>query len=113
MAIRVGCTDGKTYEVPVGTNELSYEIPYTGKGRDFTVEEYQYDGRPGFEDLWITPNMYRGDFSVYIFFFDEDKGYLDVEEAVERGKYVLQVRPGPPILDRVNYNVWKFNFIIY
>ena len=113
VAIRVGCTDGKTYEFPVGTNELSYEIPYTGKGRDFTVEEYQYNGRPGFEDLWITPNMYRGDFSIDIFFFDEEKGYLDVEEAVERGKYVLQVRPGPPILDRVNYNVWKFNFIIY
>ena len=38
VAIRVSCTDGKTYEFPVGTNELSYEIPYTGKGRDFTVE---------------------------------------------------------------------------
>ncbi len=118
VAIRVSCTDGKIYEFPVGTNELSYEIPYTGKGRDFTVEEYQYDGRPGFEDLWITPNMYRGDFSVDILFYVEDEGYLNIDllgikEPIERGKYILQVRPGPPILDRVNYNVWTLNFIIY
>ena len=113
VAIRVSCTDGKTYEFPVGTNELSYEIPYTGKGRDFTVEEYQYDGRPGFEDLWITPNMYRFDFEVDLSFYDEDKGYVDMEEAVERGEYILQVRTGQPLLDRVNYNEWTLNFIIY
>ena len=118
VAIRVSCTDGKIYEFPVDTNELSYEIPYTGKGRDFTVEEYQYDGRPGFEGLWITPNMYRGDFSVDILFYVEDEGYLNIDllgikEPIERGKYILKVYTKAPILDRVNFSEWTLNFVIY
>lgn len=55
VEIRVGCSDGKIYEFPIGTDELHVTIPYDGIERTYWVDSYHlvdHPGLTGWRTLW-------------------------------------------------------------
>lgn len=56
VAIRIGCSDGKIYEFPVGTEERHITIPYDGTERTFWVNSYNLPDHPRWSDNWFSPS---------------------------------------------------------
>lgn len=56
VAIRVACSDGTTYDFPVGTDERHITIPYDGTERTFWVDKFNLPDHPRWSDEWISPS---------------------------------------------------------
>ena len=91
VAIRVACSDGEIYEFPVGEDERSVTIQYTGVERVYRVVKYQL---VGFSNEWFDQN-YSPDspknFTISILKGTESTGYEEADAVEEVGSYCILI----------------------
>jgi len=106
VAIRIGCSDGKVYEFPIGTDELHVEYVYDGIERKFGVRAYNLPDHPRWSKDWISPsgegaNVFDTSLGKVNQRYDED----DPRSVCERGEYVFHC-----IADSTS-DLWNFRSV--
>lgn len=106
VAIRVACSDGTTYDFPVGTDERHITIPYDGTERTFWVDKFNLPDHPRWSDEWISPsgegaNVFISTFGKVDQKYDEEPP----ESACEKGEYFYCVHADS------SSNLWNFRTI--
>ena len=103
VAIRVGCTDGKTYEFPVDTDELHVTIPYDGIERTFGIVSFNLPAHPEWGDIWLDPPGEGANvFSIKCLFTDEEGNQSHPDGVREKGSYIFT------IIANSTSNLWNF-----
>lgn len=93
VAIRVACSDGTTYDFPVGTDERHITIPYDGTERTFWVDKFNLPDHPRWSDEWISPSGEGANvFHISILYGTEESWLYEVDEVYERGRYSVAIQ---------------------
>lgn len=88
VAIRIGCSDGKVYEFPIGTDELHVDYVYDGKERTFGVDSYNLPDHPRWSNDWISPSGEGANvFSANYLYTDINGNQSNTRIVKERGNY--------------------------
>ena len=87
VAIRVACSDGTTYDFPVGTDERHITIPYDGTERTFWVDKFNLPDHPRWSDEWISPSGEGA--NVFISTFGKVDQKYD-EEPPESARFIVK-----------------------
>ncbi len=93
VAIRVACSDGTTYDFPVGTDERHITIPYDGTERTFWVDKFNLPDHPRWSDEWIFPSGEGANvFHISILYGTEESWLYEVDNVYERGRYSVAIQ---------------------
>lgn len=103
VAIRIACSDGTTYDFPVGTDERHITIPYDGTERTFWVDKFNLPDHPRWSDDWISPSGEGANvFHISILYGTEESWLYEVDEMYERGRYSVAIQADS------TSNLWYF-----
>lgn len=92
VAIRVACSDGTTYDFPVGTDERHITIPYDGTERTFWVDKFNLPDHPRWSDEWISPSGEGANvFQINYLYISPNGDYNNDRVVCNQGDYVLTI----------------------
>ena len=91
VEIRVGCSDGKIYEFPIGTDELHVTIPYDGIERTYWVDSYQLVDHPALPGWFAPTGSGPNVFQLSMIYGNEQSWLYEVDKVCEQGRYCINI----------------------